>query len=265
MTTDYKIKVTPRRSIKRGAYLDIVDGTTNKPVAYICQKERYISDTIPQAQRAEILTIFDNYETISELYGDSAALLKLNYRISQELKDSLLNTYKITEALNIDFKPMRAMTRALIKEITRALHQAGIESDLPQLEDHYVPSKHIQGRRIFQELLEIKGEGAVETYRSIASASFNRNPEDIEVKHLHMYAEGKAKPAYWAYSSALEAFASLGKNIFEIKLDAKYLFEFWSTYYLKAQYDKEKIIEIFRKKFKPDEAKFAQFKDFLNN
>lgn len=254
MTSEYKIKVTPRRSMKRGAYLDIVDGDTNKPVAYICQKERYISDTVPQTQRADILTIFDNYEAIAELYGDSASLIKLNFRITQELKDSLHNTYKIAEALHIDFNPMRAMVRALIKEMSRTLHQAGVEADLPALKDDYVPSKHIEGRKIFEELLTMKGQGAVETYRTIARNSFNKKPEDIEVKHLHMYVEGKSKPSYWAYSSALEALATLGKNIFEINLDANILFEFWATYYLKAGYERNKVIEMFKMKFKPDET-----------
>ncbi len=264
MTTEYKIKVTARGSMKRGSFLEILDGDTNKQIAYIGSKDRHIEDSLPAEQRAKVLMVFDNYETILEFFGSSCSLSKLNVQLPEQLSDALLNACKIADALDIDFHPMRKIIQALTKEITRVLHKAGKEVDLPQIQENTAPSKHVAGRKIFDALLKFNGKGGVETFRSIAEQSFKRDPDTIEVKHLHLYAEGKAKPSYWAYSAALEALAALGDNVFKIKLEPEALFDYWSTYYLHAGSDKDQVIALFEEKFKPTPDVTEKLKTYLS-
>ena|ERR1700677_3065928 len=262
-----KVKSVIRFTQKRGAFLSVSDSKTDLVIGHTNGKEHVIIEGIPHDQRIEVLKAFDNFQALIDLNAHTGTLSRIFTRIPAALKSYMNQAFEVAEQHGLDFKPSRAIIRALTREITQTLNKVGIEPDLPEFKEPKT-SKHIAAREIFKHLLpeknaedqqELKGFKAIFDHHALES--FNKPP--IELQYLFNYKYGKSKPPMWVYASALRTLHDLNHNIFTLGLTEELIFDLWYSAH-KDLLDEEEIVQRFKASFKGNDKSLAALKAYID-
>ncbi len=256
--TEANIKTTVRHTKGRGTHIAITDYKTDRLIAYLGEQDEFIDPNTTPMQRIKIAAAFDNFRTLIKRKQHASVLSKVSILLPAEIVKDFDQAFVIAEKKKIEFKPYEAMIGALVQEISRILNK----SEVPGI--NKLSNKHIEARRIFEKLTEIKGFLAV--YQKFVRERFEKPVKDdaIQLQHLHNYRYGKAKPALWVYACALETLHELKQDVFKLGVSHDEIFDLWYSAH-KSTLSNDQILEKFKAIFDPSQEILSGFKKFLDS
>lgn len=198
-------------------------------------REVKLQENISVVQEAEVMFIASNLK-IAQRISDTRE--RINFYVSAEDYQRLLDAYQKAKTLGIDFNPAERMYNVMLQEIEV------VEKNQLMLR------KRVNDRVVFAELQKL-GDDGFKIFSNIAKKRYGKNPLKTNQHSISLYQKGAGSPTAWEFAVALETLVECGRNIFRIGLHFKEILKLWFDGN-KSEFALEQLVEEFTEIFNPE-------------